>query len=1039
MNVSARFIRRPVMTILVMTAIVLFGFIAYQRLPISDLPTVDYPTITVSASLPGASPATMASAVATPLEKQFSTIAGIDAMTSTSSLGFTAITLQFSLSRNVDAAAQDVQAAIAQTLRSLPIGIVPPSYQKANPAAAPIQYFALTSPTLAISALDDIGETLIGQRLSTIDGVAQVQVFGAAKYAVRAQLDPTALAYRQIGIDEVATAINQQNVNQPTGVLWGPTTAYTVQANGQLNDAAEFREMTVAYRNGAAVRLGALGRVLDDVQNNKSASWFNGTRAIILAIQRQPNTNTVAVAKAVNAELDSLRSQIPGGATVTTLFDRSLGIEQSVRDVKATLVLTLCLVVVVIFLFLRNVWATLIPSVALPLSVIGTFPVMYVLGYSLDTLSLMALTLAVGFVVDDAIVMLENIVRHLERGKAPLVAAVDGAKEVGFTIVSMTLSLTAVFIPLLFLSGIIGRLFREFAVVIATSILVSGLVSLTFTPMLASRFLHAHGEERHGRLYVASERAYDWLLDQYRWTLDWTMRHRPVALVFSAFVLVATVIVFKALPTGFIPDQDIGQINITTEAAQGASYDDMVRRQQAVAAIVQQDTNVQSLVSVVGGIGGASGTNTGRVILALKPLGARQAASDIVNELRPRLAGVPGIVSYISLPPPVQIGARVSKGTYQFTMQASDVSVLYPAAQRLVDAASTSAVLQDVTSDMQNNNPQVTVDIDRRRAAILGVTADQIEGSLYDAYGSKQVSMIFTPSNEYQVIMEVLPQYQQDPSALGLLFLKANTGNLVPIKAVARISRSVGPVTVNHSGQLPSVTITFNLAPNASLGAATTELQRLAMQTLPAGISTSFSGTAQAFQATQAGLLVLVVLAVCVIYLVLGVLYESFVHPITILSGLPFAALGALVALWIFGIQLSVYAFVGIILLIGIVKKNAIMMVDFALEIERTEHQPAEQSIVHAAHIRFRPIMMTTVAALVGTLPVALATGMGSEARRPLGIAVVGGLALSQLVTLYITPVVYTYLDPLNRRMERALARDKPRLGDLGLQPTEPA
>ncbi|MGH7619482.1 MAG: efflux RND transporter permease subunit, partial [Gemmatimonadaceae bacterium] len=646
MNFSERFIQRPVMTILIMTAIVLFGFIAYERLPISDLPTVDYPTITVSAGLPGASPATMASAVATPLEKQFSTIAGIDNMTSTSSLGSTSITLQFSLDRDIDAAAQDVQAAIAQTLRQLPIGIVPPSYQKANPAASPIQLFALTSATVPISDLDEVGETLIGQRLSMIDGVAQVQVFGAAKYAVRVQLDPMAMAYRQIGIDEVKSAIGQQNVNEPVGVLWGPTTAYTLQANGQLSDAAQFRAMTVTYRNGAAVPLSALGRVFDDIQNNKSASWFNGTRAIVLAVRRQPNTNTVAVAQRVNAMLDSLRGQIPGGVNVQTLFDRSLGIQESVRGVKMTLLLTLGLVVVVIFLFLRNLWATLIPSVALPLSVIGTFPVMYLLGYSLDTLSLMALTLAVGFVVDDAIVMLENIVRHLELGKPPLTAAIDGAKEVGFTIISMTLSLTAVFIPLLFLGGIVGRLFREFAVVIATAILVSGVVSLTFTPMLSSRFLRAHAEEKHNRLYLATERAYDWLLDQYKWTLDWTMRFRPVALVFSAIVLVLTVIVFKAMPTGFIPDQDIGQINITTEAAQGASYEDMVKRQQAVAAIVQRDTNVQSLMSLAGGGGASSATNTGRLILALKPLGRRKPATDVVNELRPQLARIPGITSY---------------------------------------------------------------------------------------------------------------------------------------------------------------------------------------------------------------------------------------------------------------------------------------------------------------------------------------------------------------------------------------------------------
>jgi HAE1 family hydrophobic/amphiphilic exporter-1 len=589
----------------------------------------------------------------------------------------------------------------------------------------------------------------------------------------------------------------------------------------------------------------------------------------------------------------------------------------------------------------------------------------------------------------------------------------------------MTISLTAVFIPLLFLGGVVGRLFREFAVVISTSILVSGVVSLTFTPMLSSRFLRAHVAQKHNRAYMAFERGYDWMLDQYRWTLDWTMRHRPVAMVFSVFVLIATVIVYKISPTGFLPDQDIGQINITTEAAQGASFDDMVRRQQAIADIVQRDTNVQAMVSIVGGFGGASGTNTGRLVLALKPLGTRESAMRLVPELRAKLSHIPGITAYVTLPPAIQIGGRASKGLYQFTMQASDASMLFPAAQKLIAAASTSTVLQDVTSDMQNNNPQVNVDIDRRRAAALGVTADLVESSLYDAYGSRQVSTIYTSTNEYQVILEVLPQYQQDPSALGLLFLKSSNGTLVPIRAVADLSRGVGPVTVNHQGQLPSVTITFNLAPNASLGAATAEIQRLAAQNLPGGITTSFSGTAQAFQATQAGLVVLIILAVAVIYMVLGVLYESFVHPLTILSGLPFAALGALLALYIFNVQLSVFAFVGIILLIGIVKKNAIMMVDFALEIEHSEGRPPSESIVHAAHIRFRPIMMTTMAALVGTLPVAIATGMGSEARRPLGIAVVGGLALSQVITLYITPVVYTYLDPLNKRLERWLARDK--------------
>ncbi len=1026
MSFSGLFIRRPVMTILLMVGILVFGIETYRNLPISDLPSVDYPTITVSASLAGASPSTMAAAVATPLEKQFSAIAGIDNMTSTSTLGSSSITLQFSLDRSIDAAAQDVQAAIAKTLRQLPQGINPPSYSKSNPAAAPILFFALTSPTLSMPALDEVGETMIAQRLSMVDGVAQVQVFGSAKYAVRVQLDPTALAYRKIGIDEVATAINEQSVSQPTGVLWGPSTAYTLLASGQLQDAAEFRALSVTFRNGAAVQLGALGRVIDDVENNRNASWYNGVRAVVLAVQRQPGTNTVAVANAVHAELNSMRAEIPGGVKVETLFDRSVGIDEAVSDVKRTLVLTLFLVVVVIFLFLRNVWATVIPSLALPLSVIGTFPVMYILGYSLDTLSLMALTLAVGFVVDDAIVMLENIVRHLEMGKPPLEAAIDGAAEVGFTIISMTISLTAVFIPLLFLGGIIGRLFREFAVVIATAILVSGVVSLTFTPMLSSRFLRPEKERAHGRLYERTEEAYDWLLARYRTSLDWTMRHRGVSMVFSLIVLVLTGVLFKLVPTGFIPNQDTGQINVTTEAAQGTSFESMVRRQQQVANIVRRDTNIAAMMSSVGS-GGSAASNNGRLQLTLKPRGQRLGADEIVNELRGKLSRVPGIAAYSSVPPAIQIGGRRSKSQYQFTLQASDISVLYPAAQKLLDAARGDDRFQDVTSDMQNNNPEVHVDINRVRAAALGVTAAQVETSLYDAYGSRQVGLIYTPSNEYSVIIELMPQYQQDLSALQLLFVRSAAGTLVPLRSIATLSKSAGPVSVNHSGQMPSVTISFNLPASVSLGEATAEMERLATQTLPSGITTNFSGTAQVFQSTQSGLLVLVVLAVFVIYVVLGVLYESFVHPLTILSGLPFAAFGALLALWIFHVELSVFAFVGIILLIGIVKKNAIMMVDFALDAEHRGNTNAEAAIVEAAHVRFRPIMMTTVAALVGTLPVALASGMGSETRRPLGIAVVGGLAFSQLVTLYITPVIYTYLDPWNKKIERRLARDKKR------------
>ena len=1022
---SELFIRRPVMTILVMVGIIVFGIVAYRSLPISDLPTVDYPTINVNASLAGASPETMAAAVATPLEKQFSTIAGIDNMTSSSTLGSVSITLQFTLDRDIDAAAQDVQAAIAKTLRQLPTGIIPPSYQKTNPAAASIILFALTTSTVPIQQLDETAETMIAQRLSTIDGVAQVQVYGAAKYAVRVQVDPVALAYRKIGIDEVADAINSQNVNQPTGVLWGPKTAYTLQANGQLNDAAGFRQMSVVYRNGAAVRLDMLGRVLDDIENNKSASWYNGARSVILAVQRQPGTNTVAVAERVQAEMDRLKSQVPTGIQVHTLFDRSQGIKESVQDVKFTLLLTLALVVMVIFLFLRNLWATVIPSLALPMSILGAFGVMSLLGYSLDNLSLMALTLAVGFVVDDAIVMLENIVRHLEMGKSPMTAAIEGAREVGFTIVSMTLSLTAVFIPIIFLPGIIGRLFREFAITIAAAILVSGVVSLTFTPMLSSRFLREHGEVKHGRMYNATERAYDWMLDLYKRTLDWAMLHRGLMMVFSVLVLVGTGVLLKLVPTGFIPTQDTGSLNITTEAAQGTSFEDMVKRQRQVADIVQADPNVEALMSIAGGGGGNSAANTGRLIVTLKPLNERANVNDVVTELRRKLARLPGITAYPQIPPAIQIGGRTSKSLYQFTMQGSDVATLYPAAAKLIDAARRSNKLQDVTSDLQLNNPQVSVNIDRTRAATFGVSIDQIESTLYDAYGSRQVSTIYTPSNEYFVILELLPQYQQDISALDLLFVKSSTGRLVPLSTLATLHKSSGPVAVNHSGQLPSVTLSFNLADGVSLGEGTAEVQRLAMQNLPIGLTTGFSGTAQVFQATQAGLMVLVVLAVFVIYVVLGILYESFIHPLTILSGIPFAAFGALLALLVCHVELSVFAFVGIILLIGIVKKNAIMMVDFALEVEHKEHLPASESIVQAAHVRFRPIMMTTMAALVGSLPVAMATGAGAESRRPLGIVVVGGLLFSQLITLYITPVIYTYLDPFNRRVEKQLAREE--------------
>ncbi|MFN2572551.1 MAG: efflux RND transporter permease subunit [Gemmatimonadales bacterium] len=1019
MSISELFIRRPVATTLVMLGILMFGLMSYRLLPVSDLPNVDFPTITVSAGLPGASPLTMAAAVATPLEKQFSTIAGLDAMTSSSSLGGTNITLQFALSRDIDAAAQDVQAAISKTLRQLPPGIQPPSYNKSNPADSPILYLALTSGTLPLPSLDEYAETFLAQRLTTVSGVAQVQVFGSAKYAVRIQVDPKKLAARGIGLDEVTAAVSAGNPNLPTGTLWGPQRAYTVLADGSISSAPEFRKLAVIYQNGAPVRLEDVARVLDDVQDSRNASWYDGKRAVVLAIQRQPGTNTVAVADAVKAMVATLSSQLPASVEVNTLYDRSVSIHQSVNDVQLTLLVTLCLVVMVIFLFLKNLSATVIPSLALPFSIIGTFSVMYLMGYSLDNLSLMALTLSVGFVVDDAIVMLENIVRHMEKGKPAMQAALEGAREIGFTILSMTLSLTAVFIPLLLMGGILGRLFHEFAVTIGVAILVSGFVSLTLTPMLCSRFLRPPHEEHHGRWYEATERVYRRGLAWYQRSLAWVMDRRGLAMIFSALILVGTIVLSKLVPSGFIPTEDTGQIRGTTETLEGSSFENMRDHQLAVAAILRRDPNVAHFMSFVGG-----GTmNQGRLSIRLKPRNERVPADQVVRELMPKLNSVPGIRTYLQVPPSINIGGRSTKTQYQFTMQSADIDALYDNAAKLEAVLRGLPTLQDVTTDLQIKNPQVSVQIDRDRATSLGVTVQQIEQALYDAYGSRQVSTIYTPNNQYWVILELLPEYQRDPSALQLLYLRSQKGNLIPLTSVASASNDVGPLSVNHSGQLPSVTLSFNLPPRVSLGAAVNDVQKAARQTLPSTISTGFSGTAQAFQASQQGLFFLLLLAVVVIYIVLGILYESFVHPLTILSGLPFAGFGALLTLLVFRTELSVYAYVGVIMLVGLVKKNAIMMIDFALDAERAEGKSAREAIIEACSVRFRPIMMTTMAALMGTLPIAIGWGAGGESRRPLGLAVVGGLAFSQIITLYVTPVVYTYLDALQHRFGRRARR----------------
>ena len=1045
MTLSETCIRRPVLTTLVTASIIVLGIFAYRLLAVAALPAVDFPTISIQGQLPGASAETMAASVAAPIERQLSTIAGITSLTSSSSLGITSITIQFDLNRNIDGAALDVQTALTVAARKLPVEMtIPPSFRKVNPGDFPVMYISLVSPTLPLSVVDEYGEITLAQQISQLPGVAQVLVFGAQKFAVRVQVDPVAAAARNISLDDIRNVVAKTNSNTPVGTLNGPKQSVTLTASGAMTKAEEYRKVVVAYRNGAPVYLDQIARVIDSVENDKIASWFNNDRAIVLAIQRQPDANTVAVVDSVRARLPQYQASIPPSIRMQVLMDRSVSIRASVLNVQETLVIAIILVILVIFLFLRSVSATLIPALAVPVSLIGTCAAMYVFGFSINNMTLLALTLSVGFVVDDAIVMLENIVRHVEGGMRPFEAALKGAREIGFTIISITFSLIAVFIPVLLMGGMVGRVFREFAVSIAVAIVISGFVSLTLTPMLCARVLRAHREgEKQNVVLRVFETIFKAGLRAYEWSLDRVLRYKAVTLVVTIATLAVSVWLYVTIPKGFFPTEDTGFISASTEGSSDISFQGMVDLQRQVAEIIRADPAVDYVNSTVGAGGPNPTLNIGRMFIALKPRKERDENSTaVIQRLRRTANVVPGMAVYFQNVQNINITGRISKSEYQYTLQSSDTQLLYEVAPKLRDRLAEIEGLRDVTADLYIKNPQMTVEVDREKAAVYGVTIDQVRQELFNAFGARQVATIYTPTNDYQVILESQPRFQADPSQLQNIFVKTNvsggagtgtgpgagiagtgvpSGTAIPLSAVTRIVPAVGPLQVNHQGNQPAVTISFNLAPGYSLGQAVDAIKEIERESrLPITVSTGFQGSAQVFQDSLKGQGVLVLAAVFAAYVVLGVLYESFIHPITIISGLPSAGVGALLVLMMFNMDLSVIAMIGIVMLVGIVKKNAIMMIDFAIE-RRRVGMGAQAAIREAALLRFRPIMMTTFAAIFGTLPIALGTGAGAELRQPLGIAVVGGLVLSQLLTLFITPVVYVYLDRIDRMLKYRL------------------